>query len=168
MHLMVLTACTQPLESIQGSKAYICIFTLDVSSETEAVPRQYRGTYAYTKYDRPSTLYIPGAVGRTFMLTTLAPLGFCAFTHKAGIHAKAIPANPSTYEILSPEDYGLNRYVHFASRSTGWNAIKSRVEQLSLSISDAQVKEVIAKIKQMADIRPSLLTIRIQSSARST
>lgn len=29
--------------------------------------------------------------------------GFCAFTHKAGIHAKAILANPSTYEILKPE-----------------------------------------------------------------
>ena len=25
--------------------------------------------------------------------------GFCAFTHKAGIHAKAILANPSTYEM---------------------------------------------------------------------
>lgn len=35
--------------------------------------------------------------------------GFCAFTHKAGIHAKAILNNPSTYEILKPEDYGLNR-----------------------------------------------------------
>ncbi|KAG5964219.1 Saccharopine dehydrogenase [Claviceps arundinis] len=90
----------------------------------------------------------------TDMLTTLDILGFCAFTHKAGIHAKAILANPSTYEILSPEDYGLNRYVHFASRLTGWNAIKSRVEQLGLAMSDAQVKEVTAKIKQMADIRP--------------
>ncbi|CCE33909.1 Saccharopine dehydrogenase [Claviceps purpurea] len=90
----------------------------------------------------------------TDMLTTLDLLGFCAFTHKAGIHAKAILANPSTYEILSPEDYGLNRYVHFASRLTGWNAIKSRVEQLGLAMSDAQVKEVTAKIKQMADIRP--------------
>ncbi|KAG6301953.1 Saccharopine dehydrogenase [Claviceps aff. purpurea] len=90
----------------------------------------------------------------TDMLTTLDLIGFCAFTHKAGIHAKAILANPSTYEILSPEDYGLNRYVHFASRLTGWNAIKSRVEQLGLAMSDAQVKEVTAKIKQMADIRP--------------
>ncbi|KAH0595372.1 hypothetical protein MHUMG1_07124 [Metarhizium humberi] len=50
----------------------------------------------------------------------------CALTHKAGIHAKAILANPST----------------FASRLTGWNAIKSRVEQLGLSMSDEQVKEV--------------------------
>jgi homocitrate synthase len=42
--------------------------------------------------------------------------GFCAFTHKAGIHAKAILNNPSTYEIIDPADFGLTRYVHFASR----------------------------------------------------
>ena len=66
--------------------------------------------------------------------------GFCAFTHKAGIHAKAILNNPSTYEILTPEDFGLNRYVSFVSRLTGWNAIKSRVEQLGLSMTDDQVK----------------------------
>ncbi|KAH6880441.1 hypothetical protein B0T10DRAFT_495419 [Thelonectria olida] len=80
--------------------------------------------------------------------------GFCAFTHKAGIHAKAILNSPSTYEILKPEDFGLSRYVHFASRITGWNAIKSRVDQLGLHMTDDQIKEVTAKIKQMADIRP--------------
>ena len=80
--------------------------------------------------------------------------GFCAFTHKAGIHAKAILANPSTYEILSPQDFGMKRYIHFANRLTGWNAIKSRVDQLGLSLTDDQVKEVTGKIKKMGDIRP--------------
>lgn len=67
--------------------------------------------------------------------------GFCAFTHKAGIHAKAILNNPSTYEILNPADFGLTRYVHFASRLTGWNAVKTRVGQLGLVMTDDQVKE---------------------------
>ncbi|KAF4551998.1 Homocitrate synthase [Elsinoe fawcettii] len=80
--------------------------------------------------------------------------GFSAFTHKAGIHAKAILANPSTYEIIDPADFGMKRYVHFASRLTGWNAIKSRVEQLGLSMTDAQVKVCTAKIKALADVRP--------------
>ncbi|KFG86345.1 hypothetical protein MANI_025094 [Metarhizium anisopliae] len=35
-----------------------------------------------------------------------------------------------------------------------WNAIKSRSEQLGLSMSDDQYKILTAKIKQMADIRP--------------
>ncbi|ATY58397.1 homocitrate synthase [Cordyceps militaris] len=79
--------------------------------------------------------------------------GFCAFTHKAGIHAKAILNNPSTYEIINPEDFGLTRYVSINSPITGWNAVKSRVEQLGLKMSDDQVKEVTAKIKQLASVR---------------
>ncbi|KAL2175061.1 HMGL-like-domain-containing protein [Thermothelomyces heterothallicus CBS 202.75] len=80
--------------------------------------------------------------------------GFCAFTHKAGIHAKAILNNPSTYEILNPADFGLTRYVHFASRLTGWNAVKTRAGQLGLAMTDDQIKEVTAKIKALADVRP--------------
>jgi homocitrate synthase len=79
--------------------------------------------------------------------------GFSAFTHKAGIHAKAILNNPSTYEILNPKDFGVERYVHFASRLTGWNAIKSRAEQLGLHMTDAQYKECTTKVKAMADVR---------------
>ncbi|KAL9481075.1 hypothetical protein ACSS6W_005861 [Trichoderma asperelloides] len=80
--------------------------------------------------------------------------GFCAFTHKAGIHAKAILANPSTYEIIDPALFGLTRYISINSRITGWNAIRSRCEQLGIKMTDDEVKEVTAKIKQMADIRP--------------
>lgn len=79
--------------------------------------------------------------------------GFCAFTHKAGIHAKAILANPSTYEIINPADFGMSRYVHFASRLTGWNAIKSRCEQLGMHMTEAQYKQCTQKIKALADIR---------------
>lgn len=52
-------------------------------------------------------------VGCYFTLTIpdFCDSGYCAFTHKAGIHAKAILNNPSTYEILKPEDFGLTRYV---------------------------------------------------------
>ncbi len=77
--------------------------------------------------------------------------GFTAFTHKAGIHAKAILNNPSTYEILDPADFGLSRYIHVAHRLTGWNAIKERAEQLQLNLSDDIVKKVTAQIKTLAD-----------------
>ncbi|KAF5240191.1 hypothetical protein FANTH_9700 [Fusarium anthophilum] len=82
--------------------------------------------------------------------------GFCAFTHKAGIHAKAILANPSTYEIIDPTIFGLTRYISVASRVTGWHAVKSRVVQLGLEdqFTDDEVKAVTAKVKQMGDVRP--------------
>ncbi|CAG8496174.1 9789_t:CDS:2 [Ambispora leptoticha] len=80
--------------------------------------------------------------------------GYCAFTHKAGIHAKAILNNPSTYEILKPEDFGMTRYVSIGHRLTGWNAVKNRVEQLDLTLTDDQIKQITSKIKKLADIRP--------------
>ncbi|KAJ8331334.1 homocitrate synthase lys21 [Batrachochytrium dendrobatidis] len=80
--------------------------------------------------------------------------GYCAFTHKAGIHAKAILNNPSTYEILRPEDFGMVRYVNIGHRLTGWNAVKNRVNQLNLLLSDNEIKNVTAQIKHVADIRP--------------
>jgi len=83
--------------------------------------------------------------------------GYSAFTHKAGIHAKAILNNPSTYEILNPEDFGMTRFVHIASRLTGWNAIKNRVEQLGLSLTDEEIKSATAKIKTLGDIKSCTL-----------
>ena len=79
--------------------------------------------------------------------------GTVAFSHKAGIHAKAILNNPSTYEIINPADFGMTRYVHISSRLTGWNAVKARVEQLGLDMTDDQIKEATAKVKTMADIK---------------
>jgi homocitrate synthase len=83
--------------------------------------------------------------------------GYSAFTHKAGIHAKAILNNPETYEILNPTDFGMTRYVHIAHRLTGWNAIKNRAQQLGLPLTDDQIKEATNRIKSLADIRPQTL-----------
>jgi len=79
--------------------------------------------------------------------------GFSAFTHKAGIHAKAVLNNPETYEILKPEDFGLKRYIHIASRLTGWNAMRYRAEQLGLNLADENIKRVTEKVKEIADRR---------------
>ncbi|MHB0879114.1 MAG: homocitrate synthase [Anaerolineae bacterium] len=77
--------------------------------------------------------------------------GITAFTHKAGIHAKAVLNQPETYEILNPVDFGLTRYVSIAHRLTGWNAVKDRAEQLGLPLTDEDVKAVTAHIKALAD-----------------
>lgn len=84
--------------------------------------------------------------------------GYTAFTHKAGIHAKAILNHPSTYEILDPTDFGLERYVHVAHRLTGWNAIKSRAVQLRLDLTDPEIKEITARVKALADEKPLSLS----------
>lgn len=68
--------------------------------------------------------------------------------------AKAILNNPSTYEILNPNDFGLSRYIHFASKLTGWNAIKSRAQQLNVEMTDQQYQACTVEFKKIADVRP--------------
>ena len=77
--------------------------------------------------------------------------GMTAFTHKAGIHAKAILNNPETYEILNPHDFGLTRYISIGHKLTGWNAVKFRAEQLRLHLDEDQLRAVTRHIKALAD-----------------
>ena len=109
------------------------------------------------KYDLPLLRRIDNTVAR--MVGVDIPFnnyitGITAFTHKAGIHAKAILNNPETYEILDPHAFGMTRYVSIAHRLTGWNAIKNRAEQLGLTLDDAQIKTITAHIKALADEKP--------------
>ncbi len=108
------------------------------------------------KYNLPVLLdldrYVAGLVGVDIPFNNYIT-GFSAFIHKAGIHAKAVLNNPSTYEILRPEDFGLTRYIHIAHRLTGWNAIRHRADQLGLTLDDETVKEITEEIKRLSDER---------------
>lgn len=83
--------------------------------------------------------------------------GASAFIHKAGIHAKAVLADPTTYEILRPEDFGLSREISIGHRLTGWNTIRDRARTLGLGLSDDAVREVTKNIKRLADTKPLTL-----------
>ncbi|MFP4323778.1 MAG: homocitrate synthase, partial [Anaerolineales bacterium] len=83
--------------------------------------------------------------------------GSSAFIHKAGIHAKAVLADPSTYEIIDPADFGLSREVAIGHRLTGWNAIRDRAQTLGLALSDDTLKRITQEVKRKADIQPLAL-----------
>jgi homocitrate synthase len=80
--------------------------------------------------------------------------GSSAFIHKAGIHAKAVLADPTTYEIIKPEDFGLMRNIPIGHRLTGWNAVRERARTLGLTLDDLAIKAVTQAIKRQADDRP--------------
>ncbi len=83
--------------------------------------------------------------------------GASAFIHKAGIHAKAVLADPGTYEILKPEDFGLTREIAIGHRLTGWNSIKERALKLGLQLDDTTLREITQTVKRLADDRPLAL-----------
>jgi len=80
--------------------------------------------------------------------------GSSAFMHKAGIHAKAVLADPSTYEALNPADFGLTREIVMGHRLTGWNTVRARAQTLGLALDDEAIQIVTRQIKSRADIQP--------------
>ncbi len=74
-----------------------------------------------------------------------------AFTHKAGVHIKAVLRNPRSYEVLVPTDFGLMRSIDVGSRITGRNAVGHRAETLGLSLSIDEVSHLTQALKEHAE-----------------
>jgi len=78
--------------------------------------------------------------------------GDYAFVHKAGIHVAGVLNDPSTYEFMPPETFGRSRdYV--IDKYTGKHALKDRFEKLGVKLTDAELDQVLAKIKANPTIR---------------
>jgi homocitrate synthase len=80
--------------------------------------------------------------------------GATAFTHKAGVHTKAVLADPRTYEIFDPAVFGMERTIAIAHALTGRAAIADRARALDLTFDDATLRAVTAAVKRRADDGP--------------
>jgi len=79
--------------------------------------------------------------------------GETAYSHKAGMHLKAVNANPGSYEIIPPEAFGLSRRLIVGSRLTGRHAIGCRAREIGITFGEADLRAVTHRIKDMADER---------------
>lgn len=77
--------------------------------------------------------------------------GDTAYSHKAGIHLKAMGANPGSYEIIPPAVFGMARTIIVGSRLTGKHAIAYRARELGLEFGQTELKTITARIKELAD-----------------
>lgn len=74
-----------------------------------------------------------------------------AFTHRAGIHTRAVLRNPQAYEVLNPGDFGLVRGVDIGSRYTGRYAVAHRASELGLNLSASEIGELTTLLKARAE-----------------
>ena len=77
-----------------------------------------------------------------------------AFTHKAGVHTKAVLADPHTYEIFDPATFGVERTISVAHALTGRAAIADRACALGLTFDAPTLRAVTADVKRRADDAP--------------
>ncbi|HEX8910071.1 MAG TPA: homocitrate synthase [Anaeromyxobacteraceae bacterium] len=77
--------------------------------------------------------------------------GETAYSHKAGMHLKAMTLNPGSYEVIPPEAFGLTRRLIVGSRLTGKHAIGYRAREIGITFGEGELKAITARIKEMAD-----------------
>jgi homocitrate synthase len=84
-----------------------------------------------------------------------APItGAHAFSHKAGMHTKAVLSDPEAYEILDPSRFGRSRHIVSGHRLMGWNALRHRADALGLRFAESELRALTLDVKRRADARP--------------
>jgi homocitrate synthase len=77
-----------------------------------------------------------------------------AFHHKAGMHTKAVLADPGAYEILDPAQFGRERSILAGHRLAGRHAIGDRASTLGVRLDDAGLRSLTAEVKRRGDDGP--------------
>lgn len=80
-----------------------------------------------------------------------AIVGKNAFMHEAGIHQDGMLKDRSTYEIIRPEDIGLESSKLVLGKHSGSHAFKKRLEELGYNLSEAELARAFERFKNLAE-----------------
>ncbi len=80
-----------------------------------------------------------------------AIVGKNAFAHESGIHQDGMLKNAQTYEIMKPEDIGLNKSSLTLGKLSGRNAFRSKLQELGYDLGDNALQDAFARFKALAD-----------------
>jgi 2-isopropylmalate synthase len=73
-------------------------------------------------------------------------VGKHAFSHKAGLHVKAVLKNPKSYEGINPAALARQRKL-ILDKYTGKAALKHKLKELGLELTPGELNRVLAGIK---------------------
>lgn len=80
-----------------------------------------------------------------------AIVGANAFRHESGIHQDGVLKEPSTYEIMRPEDVGVPTENLVLGKHSGRHALKVRLAALGHDVKDKDMDRVFDEFKKLAD-----------------
>ncbi len=80
-----------------------------------------------------------------------AIVGANAFAHESGIHQDGLLKEKMTYEIIRPEDIGLQKTELVLGKHSGRHAFKARLQELGYSLSAEDIEIAFKKFKHLAD-----------------
>ena len=80
-----------------------------------------------------------------------AIVGANAFAHESGIHQDGMLKHNRTYEIMSPEDIGLNKSKLVLGKHSGRHAFKQKLNEMGYKLGDNFINEAFKNFKELCD-----------------
>ncbi|MGM0688209.1 MAG: homocitrate synthase [Bacillota bacterium] len=108
-----------------------------------------------TKDFRNLCEYVARASGRQ-LYPSKPIVGTNTFAHESGIHADGVLKHPSTYEVFSPEEVGLERQIVIGKHS-GSRAVKMKFVEYGIDLSDQEAAGILEAVRSVTvDLKRSL------------
>ncbi|MFT3792456.1 MAG: 2-isopropylmalate synthase [Rudaea sp.] len=98
----------------------------------------------------PTARLLANVTGAT-IARNKAIVGDNAFAHESGIHQHGMLKNRETYEIMRPEDVGVEKTQLVLGKHSGKHALRDRLKSLGYDVGDAEVEKIFPRFKALAD-----------------
>ena len=92
-----------------------------------------------------------------------AIVGANAFAHEAGIHQDGMLKHQTTYEIMRPEDVGVNQTKLVLGKHSGRHALRNRLAEMGHSLDDVELDKAFARFKELADRKKVITDIDLEA-----
>lgn len=123
-------------EVVMALKTRRPIFNLETGIETQQISRVSKQVSNYT-----------GMV----VQPNKAIVGANAFAHEAGIHQDGMLKHQTTYEIMRPEDVGVNQTKLVLGKHSGRHALRNRLAEMGHSLDEVELDKAFVRFKELAD-----------------
>ncbi len=123
-------------EVVMALKTRHPVFNLETGIETQQLSRVSKLVSNYT-----------GIV----VQPNKAIVGANAFAHEAGIHQDGMLKHQTTYEIMRPEDVGVNQTTLVMGKHSGRAALRARLAIMGHSLDEAELDKAFIRFKELAD-----------------
>jgi len=92
-----------------------------------------------------------------------AIVGSNAFAHEAGIHQDGMLKHQSTYEIMRPEDVGVNQTNLVLGKHSGRAALRNRLAEMGHSLDDVELDKAFTRFKDLADRKKVITDLDLEA-----
>ena len=135
-------------EVVMALKTRQSIFGLETGIETQQLSRISKLVSNYT-----------GMV----VQPNKAIVGANAFAHEAGIHQDGMLKNQLTYEIMRPEDVGVNQTKLVLGKHSGRAALRNRLTEMGHSLDDVELDKAFGRFKELADRKKVITDLDLEA-----